>query len=86
MVCRATGANENYWPLGNVSDDGSCYAKANSTISIHSGSDPLGFLIHSGSGPLGHLKKSELTNQSEQAVKKTLNKIDAKVHPCGTPS
>ena len=59
MVCRATGANENsdYWPLGNVSDDGSCYAKANSTISIHSGSDPLGFLVHSGmraraSGPL----------------------------------
>ena len=53
--CRATGANENsdYWPLGIVSDDGSCYAKANSTISIHSGSDPLGFLIHSGSGPLG---------------------------------
>ena len=36
--CRATGANENpdYWPLGIVSDDGSCYAKANSTISIHS--------------------------------------------------
>ena len=39
MVCRATGANENsdYWPLGNVSDDGSCYAKANLTISFHSG-------------------------------------------------
>ena len=46
-----------YWPLGNVSDDGSRYAKANSTFSIHSGSDPLGFLVHSGmraraSGPL----------------------------------
>ena len=44
MVCRATGAIENldYWPLRNVSDEGSCYAKANSTISFHSGSDPLG--------------------------------------------
>ena len=58
MVFRATGANENsdYWPLGNVSDDGPFYAKANLTISFHSGfqstrvsdtltrvSDPLGF-------------------------------------------
>ena len=55
FVVHTTGANENsdYWPLGNVSDDCSCYAKANSTISIHLGSDQLGFLIHSGSGPLG---------------------------------
>ena len=39
MVRWAPGANENsdYLPLGNVSDDGSCYAKANLTISFYSG-------------------------------------------------
>ena len=54
MISRATGPIENldYWPLGNVSDDGSCLSKANSTVC------PLGKLstrglVHSGSGPLG---------------------------------
>ena len=39
VIFRAIGANENldYWPLGNVSDDGSCYAKANLTKFVHSG-------------------------------------------------
>ena len=54
MISMATGAIENldYWPLANVSDDGSCLSKANSTVC------PLGILstrdsVHSGSGPHG---------------------------------
>ena len=48
VIFRATGASENpdYWPLGNVSNDGSCYAKANSK-----NFSPFGFWSTRASGP-----------------------------------
>ena len=53
VILRATGAIDNpeYWPLGNVSDDGSCYSKANLSISVISGAFNSGFCPLGQAGP-----------------------------------